>query len=143
MILSRNPYPSDVSDDEWAFVAPYLLLLPEDTGQRTYRLREVFNGWLWIARAGVPCRLMPNGLPPSSVVYQQTQCQFAAGCFAALVNDLRLLLRKAKGRNRQPERPSLIVASCNRRQKVAVVLATMEPDDAKAATSMCQSISSP
>jgi hypothetical protein len=45
MIPSRNPYPTDVSDDEWAFVAPYLTLLPEDAGQRTYSLR-------WIVRAG-------------------------------------------------------------------------------------------
>jgi transposase len=36
------------------------------------------------------------------VVYQQTQRWVAAGCFTALVDDLRLLLREAKGRNRQP-----------------------------------------
>ncbi|SRR6266852_1482016 len=99
---SRTPYPTDVSDDEWAFVAPYLTLLPEDAGQRTYRLREVFNGLRWLARAGAPWRLMPNDLPPWWVVYQQTQRWLAAGCFAALVDDLRLLLREAKGRNRQP-----------------------------------------
>ena len=40
----RKPYPTDVSDEEWAFVAPYLMLLPEDAGQRTHGLREVFNG---------------------------------------------------------------------------------------------------
>ena len=50
---SRNLYPTDVSDDEWAFVAPYLILLPEDAGQRTYSLREVFNG----LRSRVPHRL--------------------------------------------------------------------------------------
>jgi len=99
---SRPPYPTDVSDDEWAFVAPYLTLLPEDAGQRTYSLREVFNGLRWIARAGAPWRLMPNDLPPWWVVYQQTQRWLAAGCFAALVDDLRLLLREAQGRTRQP-----------------------------------------
>src|SRR5713226_2581719 len=99
---SRTPYPTDVSDDEWAFVAPYLTLLPEDAGQRTYRLREVFNGLRWLARAGAPWRLMPNDLPPWWVVYQQTQRWLAAGCFAAIVDDLRLLLREAQGRNRQP-----------------------------------------
>jgi hypothetical protein len=41
---SRTPYPTDVSDDEWAFVAAYWMFLPEDAGQRTYSLREVFNG---------------------------------------------------------------------------------------------------
>ena len=52
MIPSRNPYPTDVSDEEWAFVAPYLILLPEGTGQRTHSLREVKSGLRWIVRAG-------------------------------------------------------------------------------------------
>jgi len=99
---SRTSYPSDVTDEEWAFVVPYLLLLPEDAGQRTYSLRDVFNGLRWIVRAGAPWRMMPNDLPPWYVVYQQTQRWLAAGCFAALVDDLRLLLREAQGRNRQP-----------------------------------------
>jgi transposase len=99
---SRNPYPTDVSDEEWAFVVPYLILLPQDAGQRSYSLREVFNGLRWIARAGAPWRMMPNDLPPWWVVYQQTQRWLAAGCFEALVDDQRLLLREAKGRNRQP-----------------------------------------
>jgi hypothetical protein len=44
---TRKPYPSDVSDvsdEEWAFVAPYLTVLSEDAGQRRYELREVFRG---------------------------------------------------------------------------------------------------
>lgn len=80
---SRNPYPTDVSDEEWAFVAPYLILLPEGAGQRMYSLREVFNGLRWIVRAGAPWRMMPNDLPPWWVVYQQTQRWVAAVCFTA------------------------------------------------------------
>ena len=99
---SRKPYPSDVSDDEWALVAPYLTLLPEDAGQRRYELREVFNGLRWIVRAGAPWRLMPNDLPPWEVVYQQTQRWLVAGCFEALVHDLRTLLRVLAERNSQP-----------------------------------------
>jgi transposase len=41
---SRQPYPADVSDEEWAFVAPYLTLMTPDAPQRLYDLREVFNG---------------------------------------------------------------------------------------------------
>jgi transposase len=99
---SRKPYPSDVSDDEWALVAPYLTLLPEDAGQRRYELREVFNGLRWIVRAGAPWRLMPNDLPPWEVVYQQTQRWLVAGCFEALVHDLRTLLRVLADRRPQP-----------------------------------------
>jgi|SRR5579884_366825 transposase len=97
-----TPYPSDISDEEWAFVVPYPILLPEDAGQRAYSLREVFNGLRWLVRAGAPWRMMPNDLPPWYVVYQQTQRWLAAGCFAALVDDLQLVLREAQGRNRQP-----------------------------------------
>jgi transposase len=46
--------------------------------------------------------MMPHDLPPWHVIYQQTQRWLAAGCFTALVDDLRLLLREARGRNRQP-----------------------------------------
>src|SRR5213592_5020342 len=99
---SRTPYPTDVSDDEWAFVAPYLTLLPEDAGQRTYSLREVFNGLRWIVRAGAPWRLMPNDLPPWHTVYQQTRRWIAAGVFEAMVHDLRRLLREAHGRAPEP-----------------------------------------
>ena len=42
--MERNAYPSDVSDDEWAFVAPYLTLMNEDLPQREQSLREVFDG---------------------------------------------------------------------------------------------------
>ena len=44
MVIARKPYPSDVSDEEWALAAPYLTLLPETAGRRTHLLREAFNG---------------------------------------------------------------------------------------------------
>ena len=100
--MDRKPYPSDVSDDEWAFVAPYLTLMTEGAPQRTYSLREVFNGVRWIARAGAPWRMMPNDLPPWEAVYQQTQRWLNAGVFEAIVHDLRMLLRLADGRTAQP-----------------------------------------
>ena len=45
--------------------------------------------------------MMPNDLTAWWVVSQQTQRWLAAGCFAALVDDLRLLLREAQGRKQQ------------------------------------------
>lgn len=60
MTTTRQPYPSDVSDEEWEFVAPYLCLLPLDAGQRQHDLREVFNGLRWLVRSGAAWRLMPH-----------------------------------------------------------------------------------
>ena len=54
MTSTRKPYPSDVSDEEWALVAPYLTLLPEEAGQREHSLREVFNGLRYVIKTGAP-----------------------------------------------------------------------------------------
>lgn len=100
--MTRKPYPSDVTDDEWAFIAPYLTLMKEDAPQRDYALREVFNGVRWIVRTGAQWRMLPNDLPPWYTVYQQAQRWIAAGVFEDMVHDLRALLRLAKGKKEQP-----------------------------------------
>jgi transposase len=100
--MNRESYPSDVSDDEWAFVAPYLTLMREDAPQRDYSLREVFNGLRYIVRSGASWRMMPNDLPPWETVYQQTQRWIKAGVFEDMVHDLREVLRVAQGRKEQP-----------------------------------------
>ena len=100
--MERKAYPTDVTDAEWALVAPYLTLMTQDAPQRAYPLREVFNGLRWIARAGAAWRLMPNDLPPYYVVYQQTQRWLKARVFEELVHDLREVLRIAAGRREKP-----------------------------------------
>jgi transposase len=100
--MERKPYPSDVSDAEWAFVAPYLTLMTEDAPQRTHSLREVLNGLRWMVRAGAAWRLMPHDLPPWYTVYQQSMRWLKAGVFAAIVHDLRAVLRLAHGRAAEP-----------------------------------------
>jgi transposase len=103
---SRKPYPTDVTDEEWAFVAPYLALIREDAPQRQHDLREVFNGLRYIVKTGAQWRWMPHDLPPWPVVYQQTQRWLAAGCFEAILDDLRAILRLAAGR---PPEPSAVI----------------------------------
>uniref|UniRef100_UPI0005B28C4C IS5 family transposase n=1 Tax=Methylobacterium sp. B34 TaxID=95563 RepID=UPI0005B28C4C len=102
MSPARQPYPSDVSDEEWALVAPYLTLLREDAGQREHALREVFNGLRYVVMSGCPWRLMPHDLPPWFAVYQQAQRWLSAGCFEQLAEDLRAVLRLAAGRAPEP-----------------------------------------
>ena len=98
----RKPYPSTVTDDEWAFVAPYLTLCREDAPQRQYALRHVYNALRWLVRAGAPWRYLPTDFPPWEMVYQQTQRWIAAGCFEAIVHDLRALLRVTEDRESAP-----------------------------------------
>ncbi len=108
--MDRKAYPTDVSGEEWFFVAPYLSLMTEEAPQREHSLREVFNGLRWLVRSGGAWQLMPHDLPPWVAVQQQTQRWFKARVFEAIADDLRALLRLAEGRNEQPS--AVIIGSC-------------------------------
>jgi len=100
--MARKPYPSDVTDEEWAFVAPYLTLMREDAPQREHPLREVFNGLRYFVRGGQAWRMLPNDLPPWDVVYGQARRWMGAGVFDAMTQDLRRILRVLDGRAEEP-----------------------------------------
>ena len=61
-------YPSDLTDAEWAVVAP--LLPPARPGgrPRTTDLREVVNAILYLASSGCQWRMLPKDFPPLSTV---------------------------------------------------------------------------
>lgn len=98
----RKSYPSDVSDEEWAFCVRYLTLMSEAAPQRLYPLREIFNALRYIVKMGGVWRMMPHDLPPWAVVYQQTQRWIKAGCFEAMAHDLRAIIRMALERKADP-----------------------------------------
>ena len=100
--MSRKVYPGDVSDEEWEFVAPYLTLLREDAAQRVHSLRDVFDALRWMVKAGCPWRMLPGDFPPWQALQQQGERWVAAGCFEAMVHDLRELLRPLAERNPRP-----------------------------------------
>ena len=100
--MARKPYPSDVTDEEWEFIASYLTLMNAKAPQRKYDPREVFNAMRWIVRTGSQWRYMPHDMPPWEAVYQQTQRWYAAGVFEAITQDLRRILRILVGRQEEP-----------------------------------------
>ena len=102
MSESRRGYPSDVSDDEWAFAAPYLALVREDARQRRHDLRPVFDAVRWPVKTGAHWRSLPNDFPPWAAVYQPARRWPAAGAFEAMAHDLRQILRVAAGRGPSP-----------------------------------------
>jgi transposase len=129
----RKPYPSDVNDDEWAFVAPYLTLMTEDAPQREHPLREVFNGLRNIVRGGIPWRMMSNDLPPWHTAYPQSQRWLKAGVFEARVfTILREVLRLAAGRNAQPSAAIFDSRRGNPARRVVIAPGIMGPSGAKA-----------
>ena len=102
MRTKRKSYPSDVSDEEWAFCVRYLALMTEQAPQRVHPLREMFNALRYQIRVGGAWRMMPHDLPPWHLVYQQAQRWIKAGCFEAMAHDLRAILRMALERKPDP-----------------------------------------
>jgi len=71
--MGRQTYPSDVSDDEWAFLTQYLVLMTPDAAQRNHNLREVYKALCWVDRTGAQWRYIPHDLPPWAAAYQQAR----------------------------------------------------------------------
>lgn len=100
--MNTPKYPSDISEEEWEFVAPYLTLMKAQAPQRHHDLRDIFNALRWIARTGAQWRLLPQDLPPWPAAYQQFRRWIKAGCFEHIVHDLRELIRVAEGKEPEP-----------------------------------------
>jgi transposase len=100
--MGRKRYPSDVSDEEWSFAAPYLSLKTLDAPQRAHDLREVFDALRWLVRTGAAWRYLPGDFPPWEAVYRQTQRWLKAEVFEAMAHDLRELVRLTQERDKEP-----------------------------------------
>lgn len=100
--MGRKRYPSDVSDEEWSFVAPYLSLITLDALQRAHELRDVFDALRWLFRTGAAWRYLPGDFPPWEAVYQQTRRWLRAEVFEAMAHDLRELVRSTQERDKEP-----------------------------------------
>jgi transposase len=102
MSKTRKPYPSDVSEAEWKFLASYLALMREEVPQRVHSTRELFNGLRYVVKTGCQWRQMPHDFPPWAAVYQQARRWQRAGAFERSTHDLRFILRLVEGRNPKP-----------------------------------------
>ena len=65
---SKLRYPSDLTDAEWALIAPVISRAKRGGGKRTVDLREVVNGLMYVLSTGCQWRAIPKDLPPRSTV---------------------------------------------------------------------------
>ena len=62
-------YPSDLTDDEWAIVAPMIPPARHGGRKRSVNLREVLNGIFYVLWTGCQWKALPKDLPPKSTVH--------------------------------------------------------------------------
>ena len=97
-----DKYASDMSDAEWALIAP-LMPPPKTTGRpRTTCLRDVFDAILYIATTGCQWRMLPNDFPPVSTVRSYFYAWRDDGLLDEMNRKLVAAARLAEGRKAQP-----------------------------------------
>jgi len=100
--MSRTPYPSDLTDEQWARIAP--LIPPAKPGgrPRSVNMREILNAIWYVVRSGCAWRMIPHDLPPWRTVYGYFRDFRAAGIWKRMHDTMRAQLRRACGRKPTP-----------------------------------------
>jgi putative transposase len=95
-------YPSDISDEAGAVIAPHLTRKARTGRPRTVDLRQVFNAIRYKNRTGCQWDTLPEGFPPKSTVFDYFQKWNEDGTFLRINDLLRERVRAAMGRDQQP-----------------------------------------
>ena len=121
---SDERYPSDLTDGEWAYLAP--LIPPAKPGgrPRETNMREAMNAILYILRTGCPWRYLPRGsFPPRSTVYNIFRNFKRDGVWDAIWDSLHMDLREDLGREASPTAAVIDSQSLKSAEKGAVTTA--------------------
>lgn|SRR5690625_503564 len=101
--MNRRSYPTDLTDAQWERLRPLLERDPSKGGRpRTYPLREVINGLLYVLRGGISWRAMPHDLPPWDNVYDHFRRWKQDGTLEKIHDALRAEVRIKDGREPTP-----------------------------------------
>src|SRR4051794_4220354 len=95
-------YPSDVTDDEWAWIAPLIPPAKPGGNKRTVDVREVINGVMYVLSTGCQWAALPKDLPPRSTVNDYFRRWDGDGTLARIHHALYVACREAAGRQASP-----------------------------------------
>jgi transposase len=95
-------YPSDLTDAEWALVAPLLPPAKRGGRRRTVDLREVVNGIMYVLGTGCQWRAIPKDLPPRSTVFDYLDLWGWDGTLDRIHHELYVRCREQAGREASP-----------------------------------------
>ena len=98
----RTPYPSDLSDKEWAYLEPLIPAAKSGGRPAKYPRRELVNAMLYVLRTGGSWRMLPHDLPPWESVYGYFRRWCRAGIWQQVHEHLRNQWRETLGRDPCP-----------------------------------------
>jgi putative transposase len=100
--MSRHAYPSDLSEQAWKHIAPYVAQAPGGGRPRTVDICEVVNALLYLSRTGCQWRMLPHDFPAWETVYYYFTTWTVDGTITAINTALRETIRVADGRDPEP-----------------------------------------
>jgi transposase len=137
----RKPYPTDLTDQEWALIAPYVPTAKPGGRPEKYPKREILDGIFYILRGGCAWRLLPHDFPPWQIVYQYFWRWQQDGTWQVMHDRLRGDVRVAAGKHRQPSAGIIDSQSIKTTEKGGSVAMT-RASKSKDVSAMCSSIPS-
>src|SRR5213082_3081547 len=91
--MRTQTYPSDITDEQWAFLEPHLPVYPGGRPRKT-DLRAVVDAVFYILRTGCQWRYLPKDFPPKSTVWRYfDECRHS-GTLEAIHDTLRDRVRR-------------------------------------------------
>jgi putative transposase len=102
--MKRKPYPSDLTDEQWAILEPLIPDAKPGGHPRTTNVRELLNALFYYTREGCSLRALPHDFGiPWKTVYNYFRAWSADGTWPGLVDALRIRVRRAAGRDPEPQ----------------------------------------
>jgi transposase len=95
-------YPSDLTDEEWSLVAPFIAPAKRGGRKRTVDVREVVNGIMYVLSTGCQWRYVPKDLPPKSTLFGYLDLWTYTGALERIHHALYVQCREAMGREASP-----------------------------------------
>ena len=99
--MQPEPYPSDLSDEEWSLLAPLLVPGKQAGHPRVFEPRRIADAAFHLLRTGCQWRALPHEFPPWPTVYYHFSRWRRSGTWERVNAELRERHRAAIGRNRR------------------------------------------
>jgi transposase len=110
-------YPSDLTDAEWALIAPLIPPAKRGGRKRSVDVREVLNGIFYVLSTGCQWNALPKDLPPKSTVYDYFDLWEWDGTLERIHHELYVAVREQAGREASPSAAVIDSQSAKAAQK--------------------------
>ncbi len=95
---ARKAYASDLTEEQWQLIEPWLPPQNEGGRERQVDLREIINAVNYRTRTGCAWEMLPHDFPPKSTVYEYYRAWQRDGTWQSIHDALRSQVRQQEGR---------------------------------------------